>query len=699
MPRFFIILLLACGFDAAATSVLFDPGAPATGPFPSDFLTAFDPLQKTGIHISMPLPDCAAQYTACQDAGVIGQLDGFSLRARVRVRFSGTVDTATLRDGIFLIALENLTQDEAGIHKPGDRMAINQVVYDPATNTVYGKPDGVLDQHRRYALVVTDAVKDPAGSAVTADAGYLACLTATDSYCSGLARAAGSIAVAPQRIVAASVFTTMSATAWLEHAREILPYVPAMVSLAQPQSTFTLSDTASLTIHEQIGVKPARFIDFSIPLNPTLLAGVDRVVIGSYSSPKFLEDDQSIRPAPTGPGFAVPASTSRIWFNAILPVTPKPAAGYPVVIFGHGFGDSRFGGPTAVAPTMARNGLAVIAISAVGHGFGPESTLTLVDKSGKGITLEGGGRGVDLNGDGFIESNEGCALISPVAYGLRDCFRQTVVDLMQLARVLRLGLDLDGDGTPDLDAGHIYYAGDSLGSLYGTIFTALEPGIRAVALNVGGGTAFDIARWSAAYRPIATDALRVRQPSLLNRGNAYDEDYVLPDLPVKTTSVAGAVAIQDFFESVEWISISGDPLAFAPHLKISPLPGREARPVLVQFARADRTMPNPASTALVRAGGWQSSTWLYRHDLALARAPDLPLDPHPYLVLFVTLSGSVVELPGFAALAVSLDAQGQIAGFFGADGASIADPNVLVNLALGVPVFERPATLPQNLGF
>lgn len=698
MPRFLVLLLFIRALGA--TSVLFDPGTPATGPFPTDFLTTFDALQKTGIRMNLPLPDCTAQYTSCQETGLLEQLDGFSLRARVQVRFSGAVNTATLRDGIFLVALDNLTQDEPGIHKPGDRIAIDQVVWDPASNTAYGKPDGVLDQHRRYLLVVTDAVKDSTGAAITSDSGYLACLASLDAYCNRVAQAAGGITVAPQKIVAASVFTTMSATAWLEHARDILPFIPPQVSLASPQSTFSLADTASLTIHEQIAVRPSRFLDFSLPISTTLLAGVDRVVIGSYNSPNFLDADQSIRPAPTGPGFAVPASTNRIWFNAILPGTPKPPAGYPVVIFGHGFGDSRYGGPTAVSPTMARSGFAVIAINAVGHGFGPESTLTVVDKSGKSTTLDGGGRGLDLNGDGFIGSNEGCALISPVAFGLRDCFRQTAVDLMQLARVLRQGLDLDGDGTPDLDGGHMYYAGDSLGSLYGPIFTALEPDVRAAAFNVGGGSGFDIARWSPAYRSITTDALRVRQPSLLNTGNAYDEDNVLPGQPVKTVAVTGAVAIQNALENLEWLSMSGDPLAFAPHLKVSPLPRRTSRPALVQFAKADRTMPNPTSTALVRAGGWQSSTWWYRHDLALAKAPDLPLDPHPFLVLFVSLDGSgTVQLPGLAGLAISLDAQGQLAGFFGTDGASIPDPNVLVNLALGIAVFEKPATLPQTLGF
>ena len=370
-----------------------------------------------------------------------------------------------------------------------------------------------------------------------------------------------------------------------------------------------------------------------------------------------------------------------------------------MLIFGHGFGDSRFGGPTAVAPTMARAGFAVIAINAVGHGFGPQSTVTFVDKSGNRTTLPAGGRSIDLNGDGVIEANEGCALVTPVAYGTRDCFRQTAVDLMQLARVIRLGLDLDGDGTPDLDPSRIYYAGQSLGAIYGTMFTAVEPSIRAAALNVGGATVVDIARWSPAYRDLTTESLQLRRPPLLNQGGGYNEDYVLPGQPVKVTTVAGAVDIQNFFETVEWLGMSGDPIAFAPHLKTSPLSGLSARLVLIQFARGDRTVPNPSNSTLVSAAGLQSSTWLYRHDLARALAPDLPVNPHPYLVLFVSLDGGTITLPGIAGLAVSLDAQQQIAGFVAADGAVIPDPNGFSALLFGTKVFEIPATLPADLGF
>ncbi len=699
MPRLWVLALAAQSLLAAGTTVLFDPGTPATGPFPSDYLTVLDPAQKTKLRLNLPLPDCNTQYTACQETGLLEQMDGFSLRARAQVRFSAPVNTATLQTGVFFVALDNLTGEEMGVNSPGDRIAIDQAVFDPATNTLYAKPAAVLDQHRRYALVVTDAVKDGAGAAVLPGPRYLACLQDSGSYCVSLANAVAGLAISPQKAVAASVFTTMSATAWMEHARLILDYFPPAVILAQPQSSFHLADYTTAVLHEQVGANPSRFADFSIPLDPTLLAGVDRLVIGSYESPNFLEGDQTIRPGPTLPQLEVPASTNEVYFNALLPAAAKPATGYPVVIFGHGLGDSRFGGPTAVAPTLARSGIAVIAINAVGHGFGPESTVSFVDASGHATTLNAGGRSLDVNGDGIIESDEGCTLITPVAIGPRDCFRQTAVDLMQLVRAIREGLDLDGDGQPDLDPTRIYYAGDSLGSLYGTVMLAVEPSVRAAVLTVGGGTAVDIARWSPAYRDLATQSLQLRLPSLLNQGSTYNEDYVLPGQPVKITTVPGALAIQSAFETDEWLGMQGDPIAFAPHLKPSPLPGVPVRPVLVQFARADRTMPNPATTNLIRAAGLQSSTWVYRHDLALAQAPDLPLDPHPFLVLFVSLNGSTVQLPGIDGLSISLDAQQQIATFVAADGATIPDPNGLSRLVLGIRVFEIPLLLPLDLGF
>ncbi len=700
LSRLWVCALVVCPLYGAGTVVLFDPTTPATGPFPTDYLTVFDALQKTGLRVNMAVPNCNTEYTACQEGALLDQLDGFSVRARAQVHFSAAVNTATLANGVFFVALANVTQEETGVMKTGQQMTINQVVYDPSTNTMYAKPDNVLDQHRHYALIVTDAVKDTGGNAVVSDPAYLACLASATAYCVSLAQAVATAApgVAPAHIVAASVFTTMSATAWLEHARDILPFVPPAPGLVQP-SSFSIPDLTQITLHEQTGWDPVTFTDLTLPLPSALLGGLGTLVVGYYTSPSFLDSDQAILNSPTLPGLQIPPNTNVVYYNALLPSSPEPPDGYPVVIFGHGLGDSRWGGPTAVAPVLARAGFAVIAINAVGHGFGPLSTVTLVDNQGNSTTIPAGGRGVEVNGDTTIGSEEGCLLITPVAYGSRDCFRQTAVDLAQLTQVIRQGLDLNGDGKPDLDANHIYYSGDSLGSLYGPMFMSVEPAVRAATFTVGGASTVDIARWSPAYAYLATETMAVAMPPLLNAGNSYNEDYVLPDQPVDVVTVPGALAIQSTFENLEWLGMLGDPMSFAPHLNLSPLAGQMARPALAQFAFSDMTVPNPMNTALIRAAGLQASTWEYRHDLARAIAPDLPVDPHPFLELFVSLGGSTIQLPGLDGLVISLDAQGQLAGFFQADGASIPNPNNLSLLFYGIDLFQAPVTLPETLNF
>src|SRR2546422_834902 len=71
-----------------------------------------------------------------------------------------------------------------------------------------------------------------------------------------------------------------------------------------------------------------------------------------------------------------PQGENTLQFQLILPAGTTPAGGWPVVIFGHGFGDSKHGAPFAVASTLAAHGLASIAINVVGHGGGALGTLT-----------------------------------------------------------------------------------------------------------------------------------------------------------------------------------------------------------------------------------------------------------------------------------------------------------------------------------
>src|SRR5260370_35741400 len=107
---------------------------------------------------------------------------------------------------------------------------------------------------------------------------------------------------------------------------------------------------------------------------------------------------------------------------------------------------------------MAEHNIASICIQAVGAGFGPLSTVTVTRSGGGSTTYPWGGRAVDQDGDGDIKSNEGFAAApSRGIIGATDGLRQTVVDLLQLVRVIQVGMDVDGNGSLALDPTRIYY--------------------------------------------------------------------------------------------------------------------------------------------------------------------------------------------------------------------------------------------------
>ena len=59
-----------------------------------------------------------------------------------------------------------------------------------------------------------------------------------------------------------------------------------------------------------------------------------------------------------------------------------------------------------------------------------------------------GRRGIDQNGDGLIDTFEGFEAAPPRRLiGGRDGTRQTVIDLMQLVRVIQVGVESTATGT------------------------------------------------------------------------------------------------------------------------------------------------------------------------------------------------------------------------------------------------------------
>lgn len=682
-----ITACLGATLSHAAVFVQFNPANPAVGPFPSDFLTVPDSNQKTGIRVNMPLPDCKAQPSSCFELGLVNNFDGFNIDPRFTVKFSSRVDVNTLKAGIFFVALENKTNDEIGVNRIGQVIKINKIFYDPLTDTVWGKPDDAMDQHRRYALVVTDAVKEANGDPVLPDPAYSTCtVTPAGSYCQQLAQMVASFGSGtfPGKIVSATMFTTLSATSFMERARDAVAGVrPTITRLAK---IFNFQDIASWQFRAHNRVNPVGFVDTILPTKD--IYGIGRIGFGTFTSPEFRDDKGFIADPPTLAPVTVPTKANEISFQIFYPVFAPPPGGYPVVVVGHGFGDHRLGMPLALAPQLNALGFAVIASTFVGYGSGPLGQVVIREKNGTVTTMLSGGRSTDTDGNGVIDDFEGCPVKG--ALRTRDCIRQSAFDTMSLIRGIRNGIDLDADGKVDLDSKQMYFVGHTAGGVYGSIVLSLEPDVIAGAYQEVGSPVYDMLRQSSVLTPLLTDVvLAGHTPSLLNKGAGFDENYVYRDTPPKVNDVPGAVELQNFFELAEWITMPSDPAAWATHMTASPLPGRPIKPMLYQMAWGDETIPNPSVSGLIRTANGLENTRYYRNDFARAIFPYFRKDP-------VAFSAYLDTDPEKA---VAVAAANMIGYFFITGGKVIYEGNDLMQTVFRANIWEKPFSLTETSNY
>ena len=165
----------------------------------------------------------------------------------------------------------------------------------------------------------------------------------------------------------------------------------------------------------------------------------------------------------------------------------RPAAGWPVVIFGHGLGGNR-SHMLAAADSLALAGYAVIAIDSPLHGIVPElePQLAPLYVGNSPWAEEANERTFDVDyvdnatgapepdGDGITDASGTHFFNLGSMLTTRDNGRQAQADLSVLAVGLP-GMDFNFDGLPDLDASTVQYAGFALGAMMGTPFTAVEP--------------------------------------------------------------------------------------------------------------------------------------------------------------------------------------------------------------------------------
>lgn len=719
---------------SAAVTPRFELDRPTGGPFPSDRFTAVDPAQNTGRRICLPRPDPAERPSDCEDVNVLNTLDGFNLQPRLSIPFSGPIDLATVSSStIFLLKLNDPTAPE---EDGGRVVGINQTVWDPAANTLHVESDELLEQHTRYALIVTRGLGDAAGQPVEPSEAFARFRhdlnfgqtrdSAVKEYRLALLEAleaAEDFGVPPSAVAAASVFTTQSSTAVMEKIRDqIHAGVPApadfLLGPGGTRTVFGLNAVSSITFNQQTRVSgpPAPAVSVPIEFLRAIPDAVGTIAFGKYVSPDYqVHPGEYIPPTSTLTGTPAVQRMNEVYFNLFLPAGQPPAGGWPVVIYGHSTSAHKNEEPLRVAGFLAAHGLATIAINVAGNGFGPLGVLTVNQATGGPVTFPAGGRGVDQNGDGLIGLTEGQLAAPPRSIiAETDALRQTVADLMQLVRAIQVGMDVDGDGSRDLDPSRIFYLGFSMGGSYGAMLAAIEPEVRAAVLNVPSGSRIEAGRLrvtSIGFRRADVGAsLAARVPSLLNAPGVavfggvpvaapqFHENLPLRDgLPLTVrladgstqviqspviNTVSGAMEIQEVFEQTEWVSQTANPVAYAPHLRKEPLPGVPVRPMLFLFAWGDQTAPSPTNTAILRAGDLADRATLFRNDLAFAENPAVPKNPHP----FMTRIDSAVPL----VRQVAFGAQEQVASFLASDGAAVLHPEParLFDLPIALPLPE-----------
>lgn len=248
-----------------------------------------------------------------------------------------------------------------------------------------------------------------------------------------------------------------------------------------------------------------------------------------------------------------------------VPSGAKPEAGWPVVIFQHGFTRSR-ADLIPMAETFAAAGFAAVSIDLPLHGIAAAADYPATDplKALAAVLHQGYGHaegqvhertfGLDvLSADGSAQPDgvaDGSGLHFVNLSSLlttRDNLRQSIADLMSLKKALAT-VNVDGLDGADFDTSRVAFVGHSLGGIVGSSFAALNPDLKSVVLVAPGGGVGKLLLDSKAFGPRIVAGLKAK--GLL----------------------AGTSAFEDFVWLSQTLLDSGDPLNYAAQLKASPVP-------------------------------------------------------------------------------------------------------------------------------
>ena len=568
-------------------SARFDPTAGVL-PFPTNLLLS----GTTDLTLNIPVVD-PNNYGDPKVA--LNALDGFGTVSPWTTSFSVPPKISTVVAGqtvrLFEVTLTGPGGGVTGIVRelqPTADYVVAPVSSDTTNRTIAIVPTKPLRQLTSYMAVVTNGVTDAAGNDATPDQTYFLTKRTTPLCVGGVSQepllpnatacaleplrqltgsqeaAAGSAGIAKDKIVVSWVATTQSIT-------PVLQAVQNRTAQGAPAATL-VAPTGMTLASLGVGLPPVADIYIGMIELPyylgvpsqtspkAALTGFWRAAPGAYVPP-FVG---ALNPTSTFVTFANPfpvvTTAQKVPMVLTIPNAnsgrSKPAAGWPIVIFQHGITRDR-SDAFAIAATMAAQGYAVIAIDIPLHGItNPANPLFVGNTPLAGLGVRERTFNMDLTNnstgapgpDGLIDPSGSTFINLSSLLTSRDNIRQASADLFTLAKAIPT---MRYAGPNDFDGARIGFVGQSLGSIVGTTFMALEPSVQTAVLSVPGGGIARLLEASPTFGP------RIRAGLLAAGGPAQ-----------------GTPDYDTFFGAAQTVIDSSDPINFALPSNAGMLPSK-----------------------------------------------------------------------------------------------------------------------------
>jgi hypothetical protein len=488
-----------------------------------------------------------------------------------------------------------------------------------------------------YAVVMTTGILDKAGNALGSGSaarllkffnpivagGHSAVPGLDDATARQLEDMRGKLKPVLDKLTAAGTGRARVAIAYTFHTQTILsqatqlaalPYTtPAPTALPGPVTAET--SAAAFTEFGVISAVPSSNIDEILETDITTFNLIDP------ATGAFNPDPTKAVPLSIHVLIATPKAA-----NPNVPTCAGPLAAFgkcaPMMIFRHGLGRGR-ADMLLIADSFAAAGMTTVAIDAALHGdrsfctsgtsgaasgcIGGAACTTQLPAGAQGDVHPPGTcgaagfvkapvtPGATGNTDGIpAVSGSLPYLLSANFFRTRDTFRQDVIDESQLVRAIAFapsGAPPTGHSVFDhmvargviIDPATIYYTGQSLGAIHGTLDVATNPRISKAVLNVGGGTLVDIFTNSPAFAPAVNQLL------------------------AQVGIQRGTAQFLQFLVVAKTVLDPADPVNFAGHLTAKTLPNllpplggaqdghiaQAPKKILTQMANCDGVVPNP----------------------------------------------------------------------------------------------------------